>query len=253
MSKPFISSSVPKLSRCVPVSGSVPTGEPHAEHAQHHARHDGAAGEADERRHGEQHQPEILRRSEAQRQIGDYRPQYSDGERPEHAGEVGADGGDGERLTRAPLFRHGKSILGGDDGSDLARDVHQDRGGGAAVHGAVVDAGHDDDGAVSRQVERHRQEDRHGRGGAEARQDADERAKQAADQRKADVGQRQRVGETGDETGVHERSPVAARPAALAREGPWPTEVLQPSKRTRRAFCAFPPLLTRASATALCA
>jgi hypothetical protein len=114
----------------------------------------------------------------------------------QHAREVGADGGNGERFVRAALLGHGEAVLGGNDGCDLARDVHEDGGGGAAVHGPVIDAGHDDDGAVGRQIECDGQQDRHGGGGAEARQDADQRAEQAADQRKADVGKCQGVGET---------------------------------------------------------
>ena len=72
------------------------------------------------------------------------------------------------------VLGHGEAVLGRDDRGHLARNVHENGGGRAAVHGAVVDAGHDDDGAVRRQIERYRQQDGHGRSRTQARQNADE-------------------------------------------------------------------------------
>jgi hypothetical protein len=87
-------------------------GEPHAEYAQHHARQDRAAGEAHQRRHGEQDQAEIFGGPEMQREVGDFRPQEGDGEGAQHAREVGADGGNGERLAGAALLRSWRSRPG---------------------------------------------------------------------------------------------------------------------------------------------
>ena len=46
-----------------------------------------------------------------------------------------------------PLLRHHISLDRGDDRAGFARRVEQDRGGRAAIHGAVIEAGEHDEGA----------------------------------------------------------------------------------------------------------
>src|SRR5574341_585111 len=63
-----------------------------------------------------------------------------------------------------------------------ARDVDEDGGRRASVHRAVVDAGQHDDGGLGCGLERHRQEQRHGPHGADARQHAHEGPDEDADE-----------------------------------------------------------------------
>jgi hypothetical protein len=89
---------------------------------------------------------------------------------------------DHQRRPGAPLAGHLVAVDAGDDGSGLARNADQDRRCRAAVHRTVEDAGQHDDpdggiGAVGQ-----RQQQRHAGEGAEARQHADDRAPQAADE-----------------------------------------------------------------------
>ena len=66
-------------------------------------------------------------------------------EHADRAGDERGDRGDAERRARAALARHLVAVDAGDDRGRLAGHVEQDRGGRAAVLGAVVDAGEHDD------------------------------------------------------------------------------------------------------------
>ena len=74
------------------------------------------------------------------------------------AGHEGADGGGGERRTGTAVLGHLEAFQRRDHGAGFARGVEQDGGGGAAVHGAVVDAGEQDEGGLRRHLEGDRQE-----------------------------------------------------------------------------------------------
>ena len=81
-----------------------------------------------------------------------------------------------------PLLRHGVAVDAGHDRGRLAGDAHQDRGGRAAVLRAVVDAGQHHDGLGGIEAEGGRQQDGDAGERADARQHADERADQAAEE-----------------------------------------------------------------------
>ena len=102
-----------------------------------------------------------------------------------------------------PLLRHLVAVETRDDRGRLARQLHQDRGGGAAVLAAVVDAGQHDERGGRLEVERDRQQHRDRRERPDARQHADHRAREHPDeavhqvlQRKRDVEARDRDWET---------------------------------------------------------
>ena len=98
------------------------------------------------------------------------------------AGEQRSERGDRERDAGAPLLRHGVAVEAGDDGGRLARDLDQDRGGRAAVLRAVEHAGEHDERADRIELEGDRQQHRHGRKRADARQHADHGADQAPEE-----------------------------------------------------------------------
>ena len=75
-------------------------------------------------------------------------------ERAERAGDEGADRRGGECCTAAAGAGHSVALQRGDDGSAFARRVEQDRCGRAAIHGAVVDAGEQDEGGFRRHLDR---------------------------------------------------------------------------------------------------
>ena len=103
--------------------------------------------------------------------------------------DEGADRGDAEGGAGLALLGEGEAVEDGDHRAGLTGDAQQDRGDGAAVLGAVVDAGEHDDrrdrvvGAVG-----DRQQDGHRGGRAEAGQHADEHADDDADQAVEQVG-----------------------------------------------------------------
>jgi hypothetical protein len=84
--------------------------------------------------------------------------------------------------TRTALLCHLEAIERGDDRGRFARYVDQDRGGRAAILGAVIDAGKHDQRADRRQAEGDREQHGDRRNGADARQHADQGADQRTDQ-----------------------------------------------------------------------
>ena len=151
-----------------------------------------AAAHVGEHQHAHEEEREILGRSECQRQHRQRRRQQHQGDEAERAGDERADGGDGERGAGTTLAGHLVAVDAGDHGGRLARNAHQDRRGGAAIHGAVVDAGEQDDGGGRRQPEADRQQDADASKGAEAGEHTDDRAHQAAEERIGEHGRRQR-------------------------------------------------------------
>ena len=97
----------------------------------------------------------------------------------------------------------------GDHRGGLARGVQQDRGGRAAVHAAVVDAGEHDERAGRLQGVGDRQQQRDGHGRADAGQHADGGAEEDADQGVEQVRRGQRGGEPVHQGGpdVHQSIP----------------------------------------------
>ena len=105
----------------------------------------GAAEHGADRDEGEQHDGEVLRRAEADRELHDLRREQGQQQRADGAGDEGADGGRGERLRGPAGLGHLVALDGRDDRGGLARGVEQDRGRRAAVHAAVEDAGEHDE------------------------------------------------------------------------------------------------------------
>ena len=83
-----------------------------------------------------------------------------------------------------PRARHRVAIERGHERRFVARDVEQNRRDAAAVHGAVVDAGEQDERGrgPQAQAEDHGNQNGHAVGWAEAGQGADQGAQKAADQ-----------------------------------------------------------------------
>ena len=106
----------------------------------------------------------------------------------------------------------------GDDGGALAGNIDQDRRGGAAVLGPVVEAGQHDERRHRRQREGDRQQ--HGDGGdrPEPRQHADQRAEQRADQAEQQVLRRHGDAEAEDQVlcEIAHVPLTSTRPAAAA-------------------------------------
>ncbi len=115
-----------------------------------------------------------------------------DHEGREGAGDERADRRDRERLPGAPLPRHLVAVDRRHRGRHFARQVDQDRRGGAAILRAVIDAGEHDERSDRREVVGERQQHRDRGGRADPRQHADEGADQCADEAVEQVLQRQR-------------------------------------------------------------
>ena len=140
--------------------------------------------------------------------------------RGDQAGDERADRGRRQRRAAAALARHLVALERGDDRGALARRVEQDRGGRAAIHAAVVDAGEHDQRAGRVELVGDRQEQRDGQRRPDAGQHADRGAERHADQRVEQVHRLERgdqaVGE--EREGVHVQRP-SARMQPLERPG----------------------------------
>jgi hypothetical protein len=157
---------------------------------------------AEHRRHGdesEHHQREVVRRAEFEREVDHQRRQQREQKGGDRAGDERADRAGRQRRAGAPRLRHAIAFERGGDRSRLPRRVQQDRGGGAAEHRAVVDAGEHDERAGGIKLDRERQQHRHGERRPDAGQHADERAKRDADQPPHQVHRLQGYAEAGDQ------------------------------------------------------
>ena len=170
-----------------------------------------------DRDEGEHHDGEVVGRPHLHGDLDDDRREQRQAERADRAGDEGADGGRRERRRPSTPLGHEVALDGGDDRGALTGGVEQDRGRRPAVHAAVVDAGEHDEGL--RRLERvgdgEQQRDRHGR--ADARQHADGRAEQHAEEGVEQVDRRQRRGEALDEgvDAVHQRIPFSSPTGSL--------------------------------------
>ena len=139
------------------------------------------ARQHDHQQQREHHQRGILGRPEVHRDVGGHRRQERQPDHAEGARHERSDRRDSERLAGATLFGHLVAVDTGDDRRGFAGDVEQDRRGRPAVLGAVIDAGHHDQAGGRVEAGGERQQDRDRGRRPEARQDADERAEQTAD------------------------------------------------------------------------
>src|SRR6266542_5556658 len=219
---PSASPVMPKLKRRAPEFTSVPTrpsskpsttiaialrSDPRADRFEKRS-----ARQNNRRDQAADHEREIFRRAELQRYRRERRRGKRDQEGRGATGEERTECGDAQRRSGAYLPRHLVAVGGGDDRRRLARDVDQDRRGRAAVLGAVIDAGEQDQRRFRLQRERDRQQ--HGDGGDRtyAGQHADDGAEQNADEAVSDVLDRQRDGKSQAEIGDHVHRRLEARP-----------------------------------------
>jgi hypothetical protein len=153
------------------------------------------AGERSDRRHGEDHERKVFRGTEPQRDAD----QRGRGEGEEHGGDRArherAHGGGGQRGTGAAALRHLESVERGHRGRRVAGRIHEDGGGRAAVHRAVVDAAEKNEGRRGVETERDREQQRDRCRGAEAGEDADRRPEHDAEQAEEQVRRSERGGE----------------------------------------------------------
>ena len=200
-----------------------------ADHAEQQPEHDHgqrledrAVRQRDRGDEAEDDEREVLRRPEAERGAGERRGGEREDEGGDGAGEEGAERGGGERRSGLALLRHLVAVDGGDGGRALAGEVDEDRGGRAAVLGAVVDAGEHDQ-------RRHRLEgegdgqqhgDRCGR--ADAGQNADEGAEQHAHEAVDEVDRGERGLEAEGEVGEELHVRTGARGRRRGTESPRP-------------------------------
>ena len=140
-------------------------------------------GHVGEEQEAEHEQRGVLGRAEAQREVGERWRHHGEHDDAEGAGHERADRRNRKRRPGPALAGHGVAVDAGHHRGGLARDAHQDRGGGAAVLRAVVDAGQHDDGLGGVEPEGHGQQDRDAGERADSRQHADQRADQAAEER----------------------------------------------------------------------
>ena len=174
---------LPKVKRGMPVSWSrptVPTARPRTIMVAVLSGDPAETNVIDAKRH--QHQRHLDGLPDRHH---DARKRRRDQHQPENgnrAADEAADGGDHQRRPCASLASHLVAIDTGDDGGSLAGNAHEDRGGRAAVHGAVKDAGQHDDAGGWIEAEGERQEQGHAGQRPEAREDADNGPPQAADE-----------------------------------------------------------------------
>ena len=181
-----------RVARVAGVDVGADQPQQHAEEDHAQRLDDRAARQHDGEDEAQRHQREIVRRRELLGELGQRRRGHGDRHRCHAAGEEGADGGNGERRPGAALACHLVAVETGDDRARLARQVDQDGRGRATVLGAVVDAGQHDERTFGRQEVGGRQQQRHGRHRADARQHADGRADDGTHQAPEQVLQRHR-------------------------------------------------------------
>ena len=202
----------------------VDADEPQDQPDDHHA--DGlqrrAVGDHHRPDQAQHHEGEILGRAETGGSLSQGRRQQGADQRRHGAGHERGDGRDRQRRPRPPLPRHLVAVEASHDRGGLAGQVDQDCRRRAAVLGAVVDAGQHDQRRGRRQRVGDRQQ--HGDGGdrADARQHADQRAEQHADEAVEQVVQGRRGGETEREIAEqvpsgHGFSLAVRRPGTTAR------------------------------------
>ena len=166
----------------------------HADRLRHRAVREHHRG--DESQH---HEGEVVGRIEFLRQHRKRRPERGDEHGADAPGEERAERGHAERGSGAPLPGHLVAVDAGDDRRRFAGHVGEDRSGRAAVLRAVVDAGEHDQRAERAQAEGDRQQHRDGRDRPDAGKHPDQRSKQGAEQRVAQVLERRGRGEPGRE------------------------------------------------------
>jgi hypothetical protein len=198
-----------------------------ADETQEHAEHDHTDGlehrsmrEYHRGDETEQHDGNVVRRLEQQRDLGERRAAERDQQRHHRSGEQRSQRRDCQRRACPAVLGHGVAVEHGDHGRGFAGNLDEDGGGRAAVLRAVENAGQHDQRAHRREPERDRQDHRHGGERSDPRQHADRRSDHAAEQAQADVLPGQRNAETHRDIGQdvgHVRAPAKAGSQFAAR------------------------------------
>ena len=206
--------------------------ERQAEEQAREAARERAAEDRGDRGEGQHHQREVGGGAEPQRDLHHQRRDEGQRQGRDRAGDERADRRGRERRAAAALARHQVALERGHDGRRLAGRVEQDRGGRAAVHGAVVDAGEHDEGGGRVEVEGDRQQQGDGQRRPDPGQHAHGRAERDPDRRPHQVEGRERDGEALAERGerLHPRKASSCLPPGR----PYPSSAAQhPGRQTQ--------------------
>lgn len=184
----------PKVNRTSPPTGAMPTVPSSTPRAppMRPLSPEPVLIPTDDRQPEDRH-PEVLLRTEPQREVGERRRQEDEDEHADQAAHDQTDGGGDHRLLAAALLGHAVALEGGRDRARGAGGVDEDRREGPAVDRARVERAEQDEtrGGVHGEGERHEQRqthrraqdgyraDRHARDGAEQDEQQRHRAQQA--------------------------------------------------------------------------
>ena len=177
-------------------------GEHQADDGGEQRLHRVGADQRGERGEGEDHQRHIVRRREVDRVGGERRAEEAHQDDGEGAADEGRDGRQGERLAGLAVAGHRIAVQRRHHRAGVAGHVEQDRRDAAAIFGAVIDAGEQDDRRFRLEAEAvgDRQEDRDAVDRADAGQGADQRAGETAGEHEEEVEGVERDFEAGSET-----------------------------------------------------
>ena len=149
----------------------------HADVALEHTAADEGADEAQ----GKHHQSEVVPWAELNGDLGQRGGQEGQHDGAEGAADKGAVGSDGHSLSSQALFAHGIAVKGGGDGGGGAGDAQQDGADQAAGDAAHVHAEEQRHGGDGAQLIGEGQQQRHGDGGVQAGDGAEDNAYHCAD------------------------------------------------------------------------
>ena len=136
--------------------------EPDAEEQRRQPPDGGGAENRRHRHESEHHQGEIIGRPEFERPLHHDWREEGNPEGADRPGNERADGGGRERRAGPAVAGHLVALERRDDGGAFARGVEQDRGGRAAIHRPVINAGEENEGCSRLDLEGDRQEKRDG-------------------------------------------------------------------------------------------
>ena len=190
---------MPKVSRGVPVSGSIPITPSRSPNRRLAAPcNPDSPSTAVTATNATQRQREVFRRAETQRDLQHERRAHCQCHRRQRAGDERADGGRRQCRAGAPCAGHRVALHRGHHRRALARRIQQDRRRRSAVHAAVVNASEHD--------ERRRRVERVGN-----------RKKQ----REGQARDRSPAARRSQSRGSHRRAPTAGAAASAQRQKPF--------------------------------
>ena len=186
--------------------GRAHRGEEEAECAAHQAEQRVALGERGDKGEAEDRQPEILDRTELQRDRRQWWREEEEGQRARQPADDGRDAGDRDREVAVALLGHRIAVHRGRDRGGRAGRVDEDGGIGAAVDRPRIDRAERDEPRGRVHGEGEGNEHRHGHGRREAGEGADDGAGENASER-----QQQVIGRQCRQEGVEHRRLTSTR------------------------------------------